>query len=294
VILVIALVFLFIALAFAYLFTRLRMAMIGVISTEDTAIRPAMREFGARTWGYLGLIFLVALILLVPIALITVPAFYHFYLAFRQILPQIHASPGPQPGEFIPLFLSLELGLYGAIFLAIILLRLAESITRDLMMIPMALEDASLGESIRFLRSLFRVERGRTLVHILFHALLEVASSMVACILAYTPVFILGGFATLLGIGLGHGLWQNGPGGQLLLIAYAVAAALMVLAVLFVLGVSAVGTAAIFTQSHALEYLKPRYAPLNALMIPATTDGNSPRIPPFPEPPQAPPPAGIF
>jgi hypothetical protein len=297
VILLVILLLLAIAFGFAYLFTRLRMAMIGVLATEDTEIRPAMREFGRKTWSYLGLIFVVLLLLLVPLTLILVPAGYHFFEAFRQIAPQLNQPHGtPPPAGFIPLIISLELGLYAAIFLVIIILRLAETTTRDIMMIPMALEEASAGESFGFLRGLFQVERGRTLGHILFHALLEFAGAMIAVILAYLPAVILGLLGALIGFGLANGLWHNGPGGQVLVIAYAVTAALIFIAVFVALLTATIGTAAIFTQSHALEYLSPRYLPLNALMNPTafSTLESGARISPFPAPPQEPPPAGTF
>jgi hypothetical protein len=292
----VVLLILSISIGFAYLFTRLRFAMIGVLATEDIEIGPAMREFGTRTWSYLGLVFVVLLILLVPLALILVPAGFHFFAAFKQIEPLLNQPQGPPPADMIPFMISLELGLYAAIFLVMIILRLAETTTRDLMMIPMALEEASTGESVGFLRGLFQVERGRTFGHILFHALLEFAGCMVAAILAYLPAVIVGLIATLIGFGLANGLWHNGPAGQVLVIAYAVTAALIFFAVLLLLMISAIGTAAVFTQSHALEYLSPRYLSLNALMHPPTIPAanNTPSLPPFPAPPHEPPPAGIF
>jgi hypothetical protein len=273
-------VLLAISLVFFYLGSRLQFVLFDVVLRRDTTVGPIWRRFGRATWYWMGLkfvVFLVATICLLPIVIPVVIQFTH-------IFSNMPAS-GPMPPAKLLSFLSTLLGFIGAIFLAVLLIGIIQSLLRDFGLPSMALESTTIGETAARIWRLVRAEPLQILIYLVMRFLLALACTIFAEIVLVIGLVValipLGGGAAVLWIGL-H---KAGGGGFALMIAGFVVLGLLFLVLFFCAAFMLFGYVQTFIQAYALYFLGGRYPLLGEILEP------TPPMPPpyFATPP--PPPA---
>lgn len=255
----------------AYLFCRLRFTVLDLAIYREGSIGRAWRKYGRQAWRYFGLSILVGLVWLLVAAAILGP----FIPALLRIARSMDAA-NPDPFAMLGLLFPL----IGAVLLLSLLGVLVDALIRDFLLPPMAVEDAPLEEALRRFFGLLREDFGSVALYLLLRFVVSFALSVALGILFLVPVAILGLLAFAVGTVLYHALWTGGA--QFFVVAYAVAAAAIVL-LLYFLGVVAVfGVNGFFKQCYAVIFFGSRYPALGDLLEPPPSDGNADEGPPPP------------
>lgn len=272
-----------------WLWCRLRFTLFDLVVYLHGKVGRAWAPYRSQAWRFFGLMVIVGLALLLLVAVTAGPLMLHFILAVRHLTPeQINNNPG--------LMLSHILPMYGAIFLFILIASIADAVTQDFILPPLAVEDAPLGlASSRFIQFL-RARFARFALYLLLRFVLELGLTWVGMM----ALFIVFGIALLGGGGFGfllyHLFWHAGPGGVTLFVLYCVVAGSLLVALYLLLTFALYGAVALVKQCYAVYFygsyypaLGDRLEPPNPPAAPAGFVPTSPVPPPF-EPFLEPPP----
>jgi hypothetical protein len=257
---------------------RLRFTLFDLVLYRHGRVGQAWSPYGRPAWRFFGLMLLVALALLLLLAVTAGPLMLHLFLTLRHLTPQeINSDP--------TLVLSHILPMYGVIFLFAIVATLADAITQDFVLPPLALEDAALGSAFSRFFGFLRERPGSCALYLLLRFVLEFGLTWVGIM----AVFVVLGIVLAAGGGIGfvlyHFLWHAGAGGATLFILYCVIAGLAVLALYIFLLCVLYGSIALVKQSYAVYFYGSWYRPLGDRLEPPAAP-----VPwqPIPVPPSAP------
>ncbi|HEX4065411.1 MAG TPA: hypothetical protein VHZ09_05255 [Acidobacteriaceae bacterium] len=255
----------FVALAFciflAWLWCRLRFALFDLVVYRHGQVARSWSPYGSQAGRFLGLMVLVALTLLLLLAVTAGPLILHFLLAVRHLTPQqINSNPA--------LVLSHILPMYGVIFFFILIASLADAITQDFILPPLAIEDAPLGSAFSRFFQFLRAHFGRCVLYLLVRLGLELGLTWVGMM----GLFVVFGIALLGGGGVGfllfHLLWHAGPGGITLFVLYCAAAGLLLIALYLILTFALYGAVALVKQCFAVYFYGSYYPALGDRLEP--------------------------
>ncbi|MGA8109624.1 MAG: hypothetical protein WB974_09325 [Acidobacteriaceae bacterium] len=262
-----------------WLWCRLRFTLFDLVVYRHGRVGQAWAPYRSQAWRFFGLMFLVALALLLLLAVTAGPLFLHLFLALRHLTPQeIDSDPTLVMSHIFPM--------YGVIFLFAIVASVAEAVTEDFILPPLAIEDAPLGSAFSRFFAFLRERPGHCALYLLLRFVLEVGLTWVGLM----AVFIVLGVALVVGGGAGfllyHFLWHAGPGGATVFILYCVIAGLLVLALYLLLLCALYGAIALVKQSFAVCFYGSWYQPLGDRLepppVPATWPSTPAPIPPTP------------
>jgi hypothetical protein len=269
-----------------WLWCRLRFTLFDLVVYRHGQIARAWSPYRSQAWRFFGLMVLVALALLLLLAVTAGPLILHFFLAVRHLTPQqINNDPAFVISHIFPM--------YGVIFFFALIASIADAVTQDFVLPPMAIEDAPLGSAFSRFFQFLRAHFGRFALYLLLRFVLELGLTWVGMM----AVFIVLGIALLGGGGFGfllHRLfWHAGPGGAAIFIFYCVIAGLLVLALYLLLMFVLYGLVALVKQCYSALFYGSYYTPLGDRLEPPSVApaGFTPSNPlpsplaPLPEPP---------
>jgi hypothetical protein len=280
---IIGLVSLVIGLILFYVGSRLQLVLVELVATRQTTVAPVWRRVGQPTWRWIGLKLLYFLAMLVPFALVALPAV--FYFVSHHSLPSFDYFSQLHIAEIVLLVMGCLLVLLIAIAGYMLL--------RDFALPHIALEDVSVSEALRRLCTMVADEPGAIALFLLLRLLLMFVFAIVAeigigivVVISLIPFGIVGG-------GLWVALHHTGPG-MIALIGCGVVGGLIFLCWLVFLGISGLGAVYTFSQAYSLYFLGGRYPLVGTLLERSTPpptfswDGGYPG--PYQPLPGAPPP----
>jgi hypothetical protein len=269
-----------VGLALLYIGSRLQFVLFEVVLRRDTTVGPIWSRYGSLTWRWIGLkilFFLIALACALPIGIPVVLYFVHVV----QMVPPESSGPG-----------SAQMVLAIFCFVAFILLFLIAVFSVYLLLsdfgLPcMALEDTSIGVTVRRVYDLFRAEPGQILLYILMRIVLAIACGLAAEIIVFGAAAIalipLGCAALILWAALHHGATAS----HVLMIAGWVILGIIFLAVVLAAIFMVMGFVYSFFRAYALFFLGGRNPLVGAYLEPLLTPVQPP-YPPSGYPPVAP------
>ncbi|MDW5267784.1 MULTISPECIES: hypothetical protein [Acidobacteriaceae] len=261
---------------FFYLGSRLQFVLFAIAAEKSTKVAPLWKRYSSRTWPWLGLKFILSIVVT---AIFATPIFY----AFRSLITHMTIQPGqpPSPEMFASLFL-----FYVCLFAPIAILMLSSSLLSDFALPSIALEEASISEALGRFFQLIKAEPGQVLLYTIFKVLFAIAGmAIVQVIIMLAELVALIPFA-LLAL-LGWFMFRSlGPVGHLLLIGGGIMLGVAVIVVLFYIVIGVLGCAHMFYQNYALYFLGGRYPLLGDLLEPPAPDFPPPPL--FPDLPPTP------
>ncbi|HEX4038372.1 MAG TPA: hypothetical protein VHX37_09965 [Acidobacteriaceae bacterium] len=262
-----------------WLWCRLRFTLFDLVVYRHGRVGQAWSPYRSPAWRFFGLMFLVALALLLLLAVTAGPLLLHLFIAIRHLTPQeINSDPTLLMSHIFPM--------YGIIFLFAIVATLAEAVTEDFILPPMAIEDASLGSAFSRFFAFLRERLGHCALYLLLRLVLEVGLTWVGlmAVLVVLGVALVGGGG--IGFLLYHFLWHAGPVGVTVFILYCVIAGLLILALYLLLLCTLYGAIALVKQSFAVYFYGSWYRPLGERLEATTAPLTWPANPPLaPQPP---------
>lgn len=276
-----ALIGLSLMVLFGWLWSRLRFTFFDLVVYRGGRVALAWSEYGRQAWRYLGLMALVALALLLLIAVTAGPLFVHLFAVLRHMTPQqINANPAVIFEHVLPM--------YGVIFLFGLAATVADAVTQDFLLPPMALEDAPLEGAFSRFFALLRDRFWGVVGYLLLRFVMEIGLSWAALMAVFMVLLLLGMGGAGIGFVLYRALWHAGGLAAAMFIAYCVVAGL-ILAGLYLLAMICVyGTVALFKQCYAVYFYGSHYQQLgDRLEPPAAEPASLPiaTLPPGLEPP---------
>lgn len=269
-----------IGLALLYLGSRLQFVFFEVLLTRRTTIAPIWARYGTVTWRWIGLKILFVLAALVCLTPILVPA--GIYL-FKHV---VTAPETPNPAFFIPaIILSVFALILGILILAAIWVWLS-----DFGLPSIALDDTSIGDTVRRVFHLVRADFGQCTLYLILRLFLSIASAFVAEV-----ALALGALVALIPIGVGGGiLWMalhnGGVFSKAVMITGWVVLALAFVTLIVCAAIMVMGYVHSFIKTYSLYFLGGRYPRLGEYLdqYQATLPSPSPLYPQT-YPPYAPP-----
>lgn len=271
----------------AWLWCRLRFTLFDLVVYRHGLVSRAWAPYRSQAWRFFGLMILVAMALLLLLAVTAGPLLLHLILTMRHMNPQqINRDPTFLFSTIFPM--------YGVMFLFMLVAGIADAVTQDFILPPMAIEDAPLGFSFARFFHFVRERFGSFLAYLLLRFVLELGLSWIGGMALMMVLFLLGGSGVGLGFVLFHAFWHAGPGGMALFILYCLAAGAILVAVYLLLCVALYGTVAVVKESYAVYYYGGYYsslgdrleAPGPAVPTPAAVSPGGP-LPPLEPPPIA-------
>lgn len=269
-------------LLIAYLYCRLRFTLFDIVVYRRRLVGEAWRPYGRQTWRYLGLFLLSALAFLLLAAIVVGPPAIHFVHMVRR-LNMSNPDPFAVLAGMLPLFLS--------VLLIFLLWSVVDAVMQDFLLPPMAVEDAPIEGALARLGTVVRTGFGSFLVYLLMRFAVSLALSSILMIVVMMVLLFLGLGLGATGFVLYHALWHAGTAGQVVFIAVAAVAALLVIALYAGALISVYGVSAVFKQAYAAFYFGGRYPELGNLLDPMPPAGVAPAAAyePAPPPSTAPP-----
>lgn len=280
--LALGLLFSVIGLVLLYIGSRLQFVLFEVLLTRRTLVAPIWARYGSVTWRWVGLKILFAVMALLCMSPILVPAIIYL------VKNIVAASNGSQPNPlvFVP---AMALSV-AAIALTVLVISAIWIWLSDFGLPSIALEDTSIGETVRRVIALVRAEIGQSVLYLLMRLVLSVACTFVAEIglamaafVALIPAGAVAGMLWLL-------LHSAGITGKVVMISGWVLLAIAFVVLFICAAIMALGYVHSFVKSYSLYFLGGRYPRLGeyldqyAMVAPAPS-------PYFPQstPPYAPP-----
>jgi hypothetical protein len=284
-------IYLLVCVVCFYIFTRFRFMVFEAALIGERKLGRAWTKYGRQTWRYYGLSILIALACMLVATAVASP----IILVCLRMLRSGNISNASAAGSVFGFFVVFILIEYALIFVSIV----ADGLTRDFLLPPIAIEDAAIESSSARFMNLVRDDVAGVFVFTLLRFALRFAFGIVLTIVMLIPLFIIG--LVLFGIGalLYHPLWAAGLAGHALFVGYVAVAGLFFFVLYLILVFTATGVMSVFTQCYALIFFADRYPQLGNILnpppplieIPAENVGSSPEPssgepPPFlPEPP---------
>ena len=256
---IVGIVVLVVAFFFFYLSSRLQFVLFDVVLRRNTIIGPIWSRYGAATWRWMGLRFLlvlIALILLLPILIPLVLAVAH----------ALSHDPTAQPN-----FGTLLAGFFAS-FAAILLVALLSGVCglllHDFGLPSMAIEGTSLNETVSRIFRLVRAEPLDLLLYVVMKVVLRIAIAIGAGIAVLIGFFLLAiPFAIVGGI-LFAALHHAGSPAIVLMWAGIALLAAVFLVIMFAVGFMLSGIMGTFFQAYNLYFLGGRYPLLGEILEP--------------------------
>lgn len=254
--------------AFYYLGSRMQFVLFDYVLTPNPLIAPLWRRHGERTWRWIALKLLVTL----PISLVVLIPLYPLIKRLITLFPTPQMPPQPPDPSLIGAIFSL----YAVLLPAIWFLFLIASILSDFVLPSLALEDASISESLRRLGLLCQQEPLALIGYVFMRVLLAV----LGFILQYAATIIVSlPFALVLGaIAFAGWFALHTFVPKLVLIVGGAALYLTFLVCAFYIQLGTFGALIIFFRAYSLYFLGGRYPLLGNILEPL----------PFPGPPPPP------
>jgi hypothetical protein len=255
-----------ISILISYLLIRLRFSYFDCVLHGQDRIGPAWSRYHRAALRYLGLGLCVGLgfwVVLIPIG-------YAIYQHFRSLFQSIGSSTPPNFADFLPVI--------GIVIPVVLLLALVGYLVHTFLtcfVLPrMALEDASILESLDDVWNDLRVEPGQFALFILLRIVLSIAASILAFLVLLIPAIIL----VVIGVIVALILKAVSTTMMMLL---GIPAAILAFALILVAGIAIGGTIGTFRRNYAILFYAGRYPPLAMVLWPPP-----PPAPPSPQPPQ--------
>ncbi len=238
-----------------WLWSRLRFTLFDLVVYRGGRVAMAWSEYGRQAWRYFGLMVLVGLALLLLIAATAGPLFLHLFAILRHMTPQqINANPAVIFEHILPM--------YGVIILFGLTATIADAITQDFLLPPMALEDAPLETAFARFFSLLRDRFWGVVGYLLLRFVMEIGLTWAALMAAFVVLLILGLGGAGIGFVLYRSLWHLGGLSAAMFVAYCVVAGLILLGLYLVAMTCVYGIVALFKQCYAVYFYGSHYQEL--------------------------------
>lgn len=268
----IAIAFFLIGIVIFYLSCRMKFAEFHIAATGDTRVGPPWSRYGRQTWQLFWLTTGISIAALLVLAVLMIPV---FFLVFR------HGGGFAQiaPGKIFGLILLL-VPLLLIWFLAV---SLTLMVVRDMMLPAWALENATIGQAWRWTKAVIESSPKQFAFYTLIKAGLHITVAIAGAMAFFLGILVTAIPCVVVGLGVWLSLRHAGTAGHVVMIAFAIAGGLIVLAWILLLYVACFGTALLVLQCYANYWVGSRYKPLGDLLEP-------PAVPVMiaPEPPQFP------
>jgi hypothetical protein len=243
-------------LLLAYVFIRLRFVVFEFIVTPSKRVADAWRKH-ARTslrFFWVNLLIMLALGLVVVVAV--GPLILH---SFRMAMATPHNPKALLPSFFL---------MFGVITLLTFAVHGLDSMVRDFVLPPMALEDASIeGAFGRFFQMLGQ-EPGEVILFLLVKLAITVAITLALMIGVILVLLLLAGVLVGVGTALYALLWHLGMGGQMLVVIYGALAAAGFLTLYLGSIFSVNGASGLFRSAYGVYFFAGRYPVLGDRLEP--------------------------
>lgn len=275
----------------AWLWCRLRFTLFDLAVYRHGVVSRAWAPYRSQAWRFFGLMILVAFALLLLLAVTAGPLLLHLIIAMRHMSPQqINQNPAFVFSTIIPM--------YGVMFLFMLVAGIADAVTQDFILPPMALEDAPLGLSFARFFYFLRQRFGSFLGYLLLRFVLELGLLWIGAMALMIVLLLLGGTGVGIGFVLFRAFWHAGPGGIAVFVLYCLVAGAVLVAAYILLCIALYGTVAVVKECYAIYYYGGYYPPLGdraeppgpvpAVLAAAPPDASVPApVPPFEPPPIA-------
>jgi len=258
-----------VGLVVGYLIARLRFSYFDCVLRGRDRIGEAWSRYHRKALRYLGLSILISLCFWVVLALLA----YHGYIEYHPLLDRLGTANPPGFMDFWPLIVT-ALPILGLIGIAAVLIQIAMS---NFVLPHMALEDASISDSIADVWDDFRVEPWQFFLFLILRFLVALVGSIAGVIAIVFPFVIL----ALIGAVIVLLLKLASTGLAILL---GVPAGILLLGILFFALIGVSGTIGTFRRNYALLFYAGRYPALAAVLWPPQP------LAPQPSPYEPPPP----
>ncbi len=282
---------LLLAVFLVWLWCRLRFTLFDLVVYRHGLVSRAWAPYRSQAWRFFGLMVVVTLALLLLLAVTAGPLLLHLILTLRHLNPQqINRDPTFIFTTIFPM--------YGIMFLFLLVAGIADAVTQDFILPPMALEDASLGASFARFFQFLGQRFASFLGYLLLRFVLELGLLWIGGMAIMIVLLLLGGTGVGLGFILFRAFWHAGPAGMAVFVLYCLAAGALLVAAYLLLCVALYGAVAVVKESYAVDYYGGYYPPLGDRLegpkpplptpqaAPAAGPVSSP-LPPFEQPPFA-------
>jgi hypothetical protein len=273
---IIGLISLVIGLVLFYVGSRLQLVLVELVASRQTYVSPMWRRLGSATWRWIGLkilFFLGVLLLSLPF---TIPLIFYF----------IHHIHDFSAGSFFSGMHIAEIVLFiAAACVALIAIAVTYTLVRDLALPSLALEDASISESLRRLRALVNAEPGQICLYVFLRLVLGFVFGLGAEIAMAIVLFLSLIPPGIIGLILWLALHNAGTGGTVALVGLAIVGGLIYLCWAICVIICFIGAALAFNQAYALCFLGGRYPLLGDLLDRSAPPPEFAYTPGFPPPP---------
>ena len=256
-----------ICILISYLLIRLRFSFFDCVLHRQDQICPAWSRCHRQAMRYLGLTIWVGLafwILMIPVG-------YALYVHFKPLLESLAAQSAPAFPDILRVILPMVAILIPLVLLLALIGYIVETAMGCFILPRMAIEDASILESLEDAWSDIRSEPGPFALFFLFRALLSIAASILAFIVLLVPIIAL----ALIGVVFVLILKAISGG---LAVALGIPAAILAVALLVVAGIALGGTIGTFQRNYAILFYAGRYPDMAMILWP------QPPPSPFPTP----------
>lgn len=238
-----------------WLWSRLRFTLFDLVVYRGGRVAVAWSEYGQQAWRYFGLMVLVGLALVLLVAATAGPLFLHLFAVLRHMTPQqINANPAVIFEHILPM--------YGVIFLFGLTATVADAVTQDFLLPPMAIEDAPLEVAFGRFFSLVRDRFWGLLGYLLLRFVMEIGLTWAALMAVFVVLLILGLGGAGVGFVLYRSLWHLGGFSAAMFVAYCVVAGLILLALYLLAMICVYGIVALFKQCYAVYFYGSHYQEL--------------------------------
>lgn len=265
-----------------WLWCRLRFTFFDLVLYRHGIVSRAWAPYRPQAWRFFGLMILVAFALLLLLAVTGGPLLLHLILITRHMNPQqINRDPTFLFSTIFPM--------YGVMFLFLLVAGIADAVTQDFILPPMALEDASLSHSFARFFQFLRQRFGSFLAYLLLRFVLELGLIWIGGMAMMIVLLLLGGTGAGIGFILFRAFWHAGPAGIAVFLLYCLVAGAVLAVAYLLLCIALYGLVAVIKESYAIYYYGGSYPPLGDRVEPAGTAPAPGRVNP-PLPPLEPPP----
>ena len=268
-----------IGLVLFYIGSRLQFVLFDVILTRRTHIAPIWDHYGRVTWRWMGLKLLSGLAVLLCLAPIVIPAVFHFIHVFHPGDDALHPP--------LLAVLPAVLGFFAATLIVVLAAAVLLTLLFDFGLPSMALENTTIGTTVRRVFTLLRVEPGQCLLYLLMRVVLGFV-----CVLAAEIGLVLAGLLSAVPFGAAAavlwGLLHNvGLTGKVAMFTgWALLAGVFVL--LFIgVAIMVIGYIQCFLRAYAIYFLAGRYPLLGSVLEQNTPPPPAVTYPYTPYPPPA-------
>lgn len=246
-----------------YLLIRLRFSFFECVLYGRDQIAPAWRHYHRQAVRYLGLSVCVSLVFLAVLA----AAGYAFYLHYKPLFDTLGTDNPPSFAAFLPLIAMA----FPLLLLVIFAGYLVETTLSCFVLPHMALEDASIGDSLEDVWNDMLAEPGQFALFYLFRILLTIAATILGLIVLLIPLLVI----VLAGV-VAWFLLKAMP--TVALVALGIPAAILAACLLLVAFIGVSGTIGTFRRNYAILFYAGRYPRLAAIVWPPTP---TPPLPPW-------------